>query len=560
MLLRHILQSECSYHPLHVTSYDDSRQIIHDAVKEDIACRYPGVTGGLYGIRDVGETGRLGHGVPIIRYDGDFEIAADDAAFKARFNAACPRLAEFDLRRHGMCVAGGAVSAILMNDDEHRRSESSLYHDFDLFLVGHRSDQEAQDAINALGRHLAGFQQSAARAAEERVYRTQTCITFGLSNSLPIQIILRRYSTAAEVIHGFDLGSSAFLWDGARVWMTALGRLAAKYATNVLNLQARRASLESRIVRYFDRGYDIALPGLDADCLISLEGRLPYLFARLKADQQCSCHITAGDLFATRPGCDNMGHRDGEDRGPTLSAISDYSQHINYGNFRSITMRNATILGYDEIRVAGLCACAPIMQESDVPGVQRMTDVFSIQPTLDYAFVLEIAVWALGLDPAPDSQLHPRRGLRKKFHKDSRTSIPTLKKIFGVEATLAIISDYTRSGKMMDRMRIAAMVRERVDELNRRAVIPFAFMRVEENTSLTGPFPRHVLPPSQWFGDAYLPYKIGRIAVDAAICLASAGLSTYDILWILEWAYPVRMLDQVRLVRALDGIRAAVKK
>jgi hypothetical protein len=44
-----------------------------------------------------------------------------------------------------------------------------------------------------------------------RIFRTRNCITFyhPAASCTAIQVILRRYSTLGEVIHGFDLGASA---------------------------------------------------------------------------------------------------------------------------------------------------------------------------------------------------------------------------------------------------------------------------------------------------------------------------------------------------------------
>ena len=102
-------------------------------------------------------------------------------------------------------VSGGAVSTII-ND-----AGTDRVHDVDLFSVG-MSEAELEAEILRVGRTLV----EAWGCSELTVYRTETCITFRCSGfnayggapSFPlVQIILRRYETVSEVIHGFDLGS-----------------------------------------------------------------------------------------------------------------------------------------------------------------------------------------------------------------------------------------------------------------------------------------------------------------------------------------------------------------
>jgi hypothetical protein len=225
-------------------------QIVRAAIDEDRRMRYPGVREGLYRLTDLTPFRRLGSGVPMLRhrvpdqYDSIKIRCSSDSVFRARLGALAPMLVGLDWKKHGLCLAGGAVSSMLFGASSDQRPS-----DFDLFLVGHKSDDEARRSIKAV--HLLCQQ-----ATELCIFRTKGCITFRARNGKPVQVILRRYTTIAEVIHGFDLGASAFLWDGEHVWMTALGKLAANHGANVLNLQARRTSLEARLVKYYNRQFD----------------------------------------------------------------------------------------------------------------------------------------------------------------------------------------------------------------------------------------------------------------------------------------------------------------
>src|SRR5271166_1846217 len=135
-----------------------TQRLIKAALDEDAACRHPGTTRGLYGLEVLAPFARLGHGVPVFRSHGDapvFNRAATDEEFRRRLRRIAPYLAEFDFQAHGLRFAGGAASALLMRDPDADDSASRSFHDFDLFLVGHTSDQSAKDAIYAFAAHMA---------------------------------------------------------------------------------------------------------------------------------------------------------------------------------------------------------------------------------------------------------------------------------------------------------------------------------------------------------------------------------------------------------------------
>ena len=223
--------------------------------------------------------------------------------------------------------------------------------DVDLFLVGHPSDAAACAAIVALRDHLAGASWPSSGPSQGpqppasgpsqgpqppasgpsqgpqppalRVHRTLGCITFICTDyagaparqprrkaSAPrrqpcalrvVQVILRRYSTLAEVLHGFDLGACAVAWDGARVSLTALGRLAARWRVNVVNLAVRRGSYERRLVRYWERGFAVALPDFDPATLPPQDRyliSLPYLYSRVIPPGVSRPHCSIGSRAA----------------------------------------------------------------------------------------------------------------------------------------------------------------------------------------------------------------------------------------------------------------------
>lgn len=514
--------------PPGIGEVDATRRLVRAALDEDAACRHPGVTKGLYGLEALAPFARLGHGVPVIRSSrssggAPFSRAATDEEFRRRLRRIAPYLANFDFQAHGLRFAGGAASALLMRDPEADDLASRSFHDFDLFLVGHTSDQAAKDAIYAFAEHMA----KAFDRKTLEVYRTQNCISFyggtvfeqrelrgGDAGDLPdphmgafapsddgpsehhtnlVQIILRRYSTDGEVIHGFDMGSSAVLWDGRRVVVTGLGALAAERGVNVLNLVARRGSYERRLAKYFGRGFDLVLPDLDGCALESVAGRLPYLYVDGIQRRGCACDLVAGRLFATRPGFDVFGFRipDPAEEADEASAVGSAEDHdagrpasdyawgdISYGNRHRLTMRNVLAVSGKEVRNASLCAWANYSDKA-VP-------ILEIEPAVTADDLFEIARWAF-------------RGCRPGG--SGEVGLGTLRRLLGPDRAAELVIEFMTRGKRPSDAVLAQCCAARAAELP-AASIPFVFMRVEDKTALTGPFPREVVTKMDWYGAA----------------------------------------------------------
>jgi hypothetical protein len=82
------------------------------------------------------------------------------------------------------------------------------------------------------------------------------------------QIMLRTYKTVAEILHGFDVGSCCVAFDGQTTWLTALGAYSQWSRTNIVVPAYRSPSYESRLGKYFRRGYALALPDLDPAAVV----------------------------------------------------------------------------------------------------------------------------------------------------------------------------------------------------------------------------------------------------------------------------------------------------
>ncbi len=501
------------------------QQKVSDAVQENAKCRYPGVADGLYTL-PLEPFRRLGHGVPMIRNADPpaFSRANGNAEFEARLRRFAPFLVDLDFAGLGLRLAGGAASALFMRSKEDLDKDRTPFHDFDLFLVGHKSDAAALHAVDSLGEHLARHW-----GPDMMVHRTQGCISFYVpwfqghidapcfrplkQDKCPlhgmycmaydpdhperpheqaridclVQVVLRKYSTEAEVIHGFDLGSSAFLWDGKTIRMTALGKLAAEHGVNVFNMNARRGSLEHRIARYFTRGFDIILPDLNTCALLGANGRMPYLYAvDLEVGSKCNCILKAKRLCATRPDRGDHGEWLTTTKDKNEIVVSDYAfADIPYGRKRALTSRNLRTLqamcdtGAKDKKpfsdnISRLCAYAQYTSGMDLT---------KLQPVLDGGIVGELACWAWGFD-------------------SKIVNIKTLHKLLGPDRAMMLMLEFMSTGVRPDDSQFKRHGIDVAATYNEIAHLPFAFMVVENKTALTGPFPRELVDYAAWYGDA----------------------------------------------------------
>jgi hypothetical protein len=447
----------------------ETRALITGALAEDARCRHVGVTEGLYSLADLGPFARLGHGVPTLRSSSPLggNRAGSDGEFSRRLAALAPFLAGFDLRANGLVLAGGAAAGILMRDVGNGVSGDPGFSDYDLFLVGHASEGSAHQAVAGLMAHLAGQ-----FSASLEVYRTAGCITFRSRDTCRfapgvVQVVLRQYATVGEVIHGFDLGSCSVAWDGRRVYLTALGRLAAERGANVLNLIVRGASYETRLARYFGRGYDLVLPDLDG-CIFSRTGCLPYLTALgLQAQGNCSCFLKAAGLVRARPGSASPD--------PAPTGAPTYGEGVPYGDSAALLLRNMRAAA--DPNLAGLfCARADYR-----PGL----DPFAIQPAVELDSLVREVSGAFG----------------------ERVQVRKLAALLGEETATALLAELVRGragpgpGVAVERLRPECAAR--LESLRSHFHIPLVFMGVAEGTALRGPYPRDLVAAAEWYGEAY---------------------------------------------------------
>lgn len=78
-------------------------------------------------------------------------------------------------------------------------------------------------------------------------------------------MILRLYKSPAEIIYGFDLNSSKFLYDGKNVYCSEGGKYSYDNKINYFDLDRVSSSYPYRLAKYKRRGYKIVLQNFDKD-------------------------------------------------------------------------------------------------------------------------------------------------------------------------------------------------------------------------------------------------------------------------------------------------------
>lgn len=193
-------------------------------------------------------------------------------------------------------IAGGAVGSTLLQKD--------LNNDVDIFIYGLNPDQATEKIINLIQQIYESYEDAMIKkqhsnedeTTDDQIEslvanlrtkrhmnntRNKYCINIEFKEApisrskhnivefIPdakvykIQIILRLYKNISEILHGFDMGSSAIGYDGQRLYFTDLGKFAYEYSANIVDPSRRSTTYEYRLYKYFRRGFHIILPDFD---------------------------------------------------------------------------------------------------------------------------------------------------------------------------------------------------------------------------------------------------------------------------------------------------------
>ena len=79
------------------------------------------------------------------------------------------------------------------------------------------------------------------------------------------QFIHRIYPTIGHILGGFDLPCCAIAYDGVNFLTTDLGKWTLDHQTIIVDISRRSTTFAARLKKYWDRGFNIILPGLNVN-------------------------------------------------------------------------------------------------------------------------------------------------------------------------------------------------------------------------------------------------------------------------------------------------------
>ncbi|KAJ7167928.1 ankyrin repeat protein [Mycena filopes] len=202
------------------------------------------------------------------RPDGTPSMASDLDEFKRNWSIFSEGSLSQLLNWDNVLAAGGSVLACLAPLPEtarkSKRTIRKYYHsvayptsDVDLFLWG-LTPAEAEKKIIEI-----------CDAVRDSVPWDITCIRTKHTISIhsqypcrPVQIVLRLYSSPAELLAGFDVDAPCCGYDGTRVYATPRSIIAMMRQCNTVDVTRRSPSYEVRLAKYASRGFEVSVPGL----------------------------------------------------------------------------------------------------------------------------------------------------------------------------------------------------------------------------------------------------------------------------------------------------------
>jgi hypothetical protein len=240
---------------------------LREVIETDSKFRVHGVTGDLFSLDDINYSTEWDYSFPTFCSDSMSQTKLDpitDADFSSKFFNRLSILQNLDFSN--LLIAGGFVSKLLFRNGttvlpRRRRAAIGLNNqrDIDIFIYG-LTEQEANQKVRSLILHICNNSQQNTR--RHMIIVEKHALSLFVDNE-KFQIIFRLYKSISEILHGFDLGSSAVGFDGQRVYFTSLSKFCYENMCNIVDTTRRSPSYEYRLKKYFDRGFRIVLPSLD---------------------------------------------------------------------------------------------------------------------------------------------------------------------------------------------------------------------------------------------------------------------------------------------------------
>ena len=193
------------------------------------------------------------------------EILADSNTFREAFDRATKDILR-GLDWGGVLVAGGIVMNTLLHtpvDEEHDHQVKQS--DIDIYLYGHTAEQANQKLEHIYDTWSSNLPAS---NRQKLVIKNAKTITFLADYpNRRIQVVLKLLPSPTHILLNFDLDACAIGFDGTRVLMLPRCARAIETGYSIFTMDliyghylgARRATRESRVFKYADRGFGLRI-------------------------------------------------------------------------------------------------------------------------------------------------------------------------------------------------------------------------------------------------------------------------------------------------------------
>lgn len=200
--------------------------------------------------------------------------AVTQAEYTKRFGEIFPEIAEIGHIPH-VVIAGGAAARPLGE-----RSTKDGDVDFFIYGIDPHDDRMLWHTVATVVRSLKKAYDARGGLYEMIQWMTPGVVSIAAWTASrdsdravehKVQIILRAYPSISAILHAFDVPAACVAYDGSRAYTTTLGAFAHMFRANIVVPAYRSTTFETRLIKYFGRGYALVMPNLDTSKLVKNE-------------------------------------------------------------------------------------------------------------------------------------------------------------------------------------------------------------------------------------------------------------------------------------------------
>jgi hypothetical protein len=165
----------------------------------------------------------------------------------------------YDLvNRFNLAICGGFLCRLIIGEKMYSAGDDC---DVDIFLIEDNKELAfLNEKIDAILKYLLDNY----RDYITRITYDDDCVNV-IIYGVKLQIVLAVYDSFSQIIHGFDLGSCSVAYYQNEVYFTGLSKFVYEHRSNVVDMTRRSPDYESRLIKYYKRGFDILLPCFDRE-------------------------------------------------------------------------------------------------------------------------------------------------------------------------------------------------------------------------------------------------------------------------------------------------------